>query len=534
MRSFVVARATCAWIIVWTACDSETPSSQPTPLELSADASVCGEPLTRCGEACVDLTTDPTHCGACDEACAGVCQAGVCVAEVAPGCSNDLVRDLSIRDIAAYQTIKVPLMQAGRALSTADRTAPIVAAKPTVVRVFVDPSPAFEPRAVQARLLTRSGNQQRHRTLTLHIDRPSTDEDAESTFQFLLPPSEITSDAHYAVELVECEPPAAAGAAGTSRWPAEGTAPLAAVETGNLKIVVVPVTANERTPPVTAAALAPYIQALEAMYPIARVEIAVAEPLATAYPIDWLALLDQLRARRAEDQPPSDVYYYGLVRPTDTFEAYCDRRCTAGVGYATNFNEAAARVAVGIAYDHPTAINTMPHELGHNHGLYHAPCPTRGLPGVDAHYPYPGAGVGVWGFDARGNALISPTGRSDIMSYCKPMWISDYTYKRLFDRIMALRTSAYEIVDQTLIAKYRVLLSDKRGARWGTPFRRPDLPFGTAEPAEVLGRNGKRLADVTVYRTAVSHDDASTVLVPEPQVGWHALRIAGAGVVAFE
>jgi len=77
------------------------------------------------------------------------------------------------------------------------------------------------------------------------------------------------------------------------------------------------------------------------------------------------------------------------------------------------------------------------HELGHNLSLDHAPC---GSPaGVDPSFPYPDGSSGAWGYDAReGGSLIDPGDYKDIMSYCEPEWISDYSFTnalrfRLFD-----------------------------------------------------------------------------------------------------
>ncbi len=47
----------------------------------------CASPLFLCGSACVNLSTDPNHCGRCGSACpAGQpCTAGVCIADDCPG-----------------------------------------------------------------------------------------------------------------------------------------------------------------------------------------------------------------------------------------------------------------------------------------------------------------------------------------------------------------------------------------------------------------------------------------------------------------
>ncbi|MYB05916.1 MAG: hypothetical protein F4Y24_06145 [Gemmatimonadetes bacterium] len=70
--------------------------------------------------------------------------------------------------------------------------------------------------------------------------------------------------------------------------------------------------------------------------------------------------------------------------------------------------------------------STIAHELGHNLSLRHAPC---GRPGaLDLSYPYSDGFIGAWGYDFRnGGSLVRPT-RPDLMSYCEPEWISDYSF----------------------------------------------------------------------------------------------------------
>ena len=67
----------------------------------------------------------------------------------------------------------------------------------------------------------------------------------------------------------------------------------------------------------------------------------------------------------------------------------------------------------------------LAHEIGHNWNRNHSPC---GNPaGVDPNYPYFGGVIGVYGFDVATQTLFAPT-IYDVMSYCHPYWISDYTY----------------------------------------------------------------------------------------------------------
>ncbi|MDX9724466.1 MAG: SUMF1/EgtB/PvdO family nonheme iron enzyme [Myxococcota bacterium] len=78
-------------------------------------AEQCADGWARCGDRCVDLNTDEAHCGACGQACDGVCQAGRCGAQslhwglVWVGC-NDVVdpychgneRDRVLVDVAPF------------------------------------------------------------------------------------------------------------------------------------------------------------------------------------------------------------------------------------------------------------------------------------------------------------------------------------------------------------------------------------------------------------------------------------------------
>lgn len=75
------------------------------------------------------------------------------------------------------------------------------------------------------------------------------------------------------------------------------------------------------------------------------------------------------------------------------------------------------------------------HELGHNLNLFHAPC--GGAGGPDPFFPYDDGSIGVSGYDAESESLVSPR-TWDLMSYCEPMWISDYSFSRALSHRIAL------------------------------------------------------------------------------------------------
>ncbi len=118
----------------------------------------------------------------------------------------------------------------------------------------------------------------------------------------------------------------------------------------------------------------------------------------------------------------------------------------------------AANSALGIAYLFGRSSASMPdglvmaHELGHNLSLRHAPC--GGPLDPDTRYPYDGARIGVWGYDHRDDRLVSANSYRDLMSYCRPQWVSDYNFNKL---IRYRRARSYgerrspEAVAQTLL-----------------------------------------------------------------------------------
>ena len=71
--------------------------------------------------------------------------------------------------------------------------------------------------------------------------------------------------------------------------------------------------------------------------------------------------------------------------------------------------------------------NVIAHELGHNLNLEHAPgC---GAFNPDPEFTYEDGAIGSWGYDFLNESLVSPA-TSDLMTYCDPQWISDYSFAR--------------------------------------------------------------------------------------------------------
>ncbi len=106
----------------------------------------------------------------------------------------------------------------------------------------------------------------------------------------------------------------------------------------------------------------------------------------------------------------------------------------------------AANVA-GIAYvGWPAAVSslgyrdseTIAHEAGHNLNLLHNRC-TGGEGNPDLDFPYENGSIGRWGYDAATGTTYNPDDWVDLMTYCTPEWISDFSYSKVLD----YRSAAY-------------------------------------------------------------------------------------------
>ena len=128
---------------------------------------------------------------------------------------------------------------------------------------------------------------------------------------------------------------------------------------------------------------------------------------------------------------------------------------------------------LGVAYGIPSWTSfsqplptTVAHELGHNMGLFHAPC--GGAGGPDPLYPHPWGVIGSWGYDRDKKRLVSPH-TPDLMSYCGGQWISDYHHAN------ALRHRLQSEVGDSSGAKRRSILVWGGLDSDGDPFLEPSV-----------------------------------------------------------
>lgn len=492
-------------------------------------ACACPEGETLCDGACVDTESSALHCGACDAPCAEeeTCVTGRCSRPVGDDCTTVLASDIAVREIAVLQAGKISIMSDGEPVES--RVADVIAGKDGVLRVYADIDAGFTPRVLSARLSLLNGDELERVFHKRTVSAASSEATWTSTFNIEVPGELITSSTSYAVEIVECDTSPPVGTPIAPKFPADGTAPLAARDVGRLKLVYVPLNVpNGVTPNVSPERLDLYTSYLASMFPVAGVDHSLGAPLNISASIDrtgpgWTEALVEIRLRHEADNAPNDVYYYGLFEPSEV--NYCRQGCVAGVGYVPEAGNNARhyRVAMGLSRGTRGDAETMAHEIGHTHGRPHSPC--GGPDSADPNYPHSGAQIGWWGFEAT-NTLHAPD-RTDIMGYCQNPWVSDYVYRLLTERVATINGGSGFSSTDLPIATWLSAVTDARGARWVTPYSKPTEAAGTPERAEILDVDGNPLLEVTVYRIPIDHLSAAELMVPEPEPGWHSIVFRG-------
>jgi hypothetical protein len=456
-----------------------------------------------------------------------------------------LADGLAISEIAFFQGVKVSVFNTNKWV--AQRNAPVVAGRQALVRVYVTPQASWKGGQVTAELRLVDGNNKFPVvTDTKTISKASTDSDINSTFNLQVPASSLTHGATIRVALTSTNGTTPSGPS-DAQFPKDGTTQaLGAQNSGKVKVVVVPVKymadGSGRTPDVSASQLALYQQTMMARYPASDVEVTARAPWTYSSTISgsgsgFSQVLNAVTQLRRTDGVGDDVYYYGALAPTSSFNSFCGGGCVTGLSTVVDdASTAIMRASVGIGFTGGPSAETMAHEVGHAHGRNHAPC--GGAQGVDPQFPYAGGGIGVWGYDMIAKTLYSPSTGTDMMGYCDNAWLSDYTYSALFDRISEVNQlvgGAMKISVPGAAQTFRLASIDETGAiTWADTVTLDQEPAGgQMKDVSYLSASGTNLGTQTAHFYPYDHLPGGVLIVPESPRSiasastWSSVKVGG-------
>ena len=252
---------------------------------------------------------------------------------------------------------------------------------------------------------------------------------------------------------------------------------------------------------------------------------------------DWSALLDQVTVLWGSETHPAGQVYYGLVPIKNSTSNWLGSGGVVGYGWI-GWRTAIGLDLTGGGWSADSTGQTAAHEIGHNFGRRHAPC---GNPaGPDPSYPYANASIGQYGLDISKARVWSPDTTKDLMSYCSPKWLSDYTYLGLYNdqRSNGLVTTSIPPTEVLMI---------RASFDGDVPSLRPiyslssvpsALPPSSEYDVELLDGDGRVMVSYPVSVLVAEESDMKTqaihALVPRPAQPVARVRLVRGGVMVTE
>ncbi len=448
---------------------------------------------------------------------------------------SGLVSGLDIVRITINQGVEVDLIDGETEVS---HNAPVVAGRPGIIRIYVEPQDSWDPREVIA-------------TLTLDDDteisvsksvssNASSEGQLNSTINIEFDGETLTPDLGFAVRLEEAEPGSYEGNDDAARFPRadDEFADLDVRTGGIIDLRIIPIRYNAdnsgRMPATGDSAVQRIVDGMMAMYPATEVRVTIDNAYDYPWAVNpngsgWGELLQEIYGVRAQRNHPGNSYTYGLFAPANDRWEYCGGGCVAGL--SVNVENASwddSRVSIGLGFEDESTWETMAHEIGHAHGRSHAPCTQFGnIQNVDPSFPHSGGGIGVTGYDVLDGSLKSSTQYYDIMGYCDPNWVSDYTFEAFFNRIRTIGPSAQ--LDGVQAQDWMTVLVDGDGLH--SPRLVTDaMPVpGADATARMLDADGLELDELDARYLPFDHVPGGMLVFPAPAEGVSVIDVPGYG-----
>lgn len=443
-----------------------------------------------------------------------------------------------------------------QAVQNGSGTVPLVAGRGTVVRVYVTVSGVAEwSRVIVEISATRNGtslpNSPRRsdpRTVTTSASRGN----YASSFNIALPVEWLSGNVQLRIMV---DPDNQVAESNETNNVVSRSLEFLTVPPLNLTIVPVQYThtPNGRTYPApTRDTVSDWILRT---YPINRINVRLRTPIPFSGDLrngdEWERLLNLVTSVKQGDGAPSSQVYYGLVPIANGSDRWFSSGI-AGIGWIGR------RASAGLDLTSPVdaAGQLAAHEIGHNLGRYHAPCGVSGDPRQPFPYANGSIGPDVYGLDisrARVWSPEAPDSTKDLMSYCRPQWVSDFTYQGLLNNQRASGANTTQIGSGYLV---RATLKEHDSAELEPVYALDhvalDAPESGEYTIELLDSAGTVLVAQTVAAIEADglHDDNShqmrhnhsndhtdrriTTVVPAPAGKVVRIRLIHAGVVIAE
>ena len=377
---------------------------------------------------------------------------GGAAADGAVGAGPALARGLKV-SVAVFQATKALIVKDGAMQATPN--APVIAGRPGILRVYVTPDSTWQPHEVTAELRLNAGGMDLPvQTKTLTISGPTDDAAMGSGFDFPFTADQMPPGTTFAVAIRDATVPSQVDDDTGAWFPTDGTlVDIAALDKTEVNIIFVPLKydadGSGRVADASAAQIKLYNDTLYKMYPTSKVNITVHAPLPWSTVIGpdgsgWDTVLQAMVDLRQTESPPINTYYVATFEPARSIADFCGNGgCVLGIAPGgVGPGDVMDRMALTLGYTGSTGPDTLTQELAHALGRLHAPCGVQQA--IDTKYPYAGAKLGVWGYNVLTKSWINPASAwKDFMSYCSPIWTSDYTYKAIASRLTFVNKSVH-------------------------------------------------------------------------------------------
>ncbi len=419
-----------------------------------------------------------------------------------------------------------------------NRNADVIAGRPGILRLFVEPQDDWQPRKVVAHLEFDDGR-------VLEAEESVANETSEvgdlgSTINIELAGADLVQGAQFSVSLLETVDHTGETYGGTDeahRWPRDGgEETLGARSSGIIDLRILPVRYNAdesgRLPDTSDAALEIVREHMMRLDPATEVRVAVESPMDWSSWVapngaGWSELLQGVYGVRDQRNMPGDTYTYGLFAPANSRAEFCSAGCVLGLSIGVQDPSwSDSRVSIGLGYGDVASVETMAHEVGHAHGRAHAPC--GGAMNADPSYPYSNARLGVWGYDIYDGRLKDPDQYADIMAYCQPNWVSDYTWNGFHDRISAVGPEERFVGAPETVETMSVIVD-------GDGPRSPRLQSGafrfvpSGDTVKLLDSDGLLLQESDARFLPFDHVEGGLLVFPAPPPEAKAVDVPGYG-----